>query len=91
MIQCCGLALAFHKFGQYTFQLSFLSGGQENTVQKTLPISLNVKTDIGYSETDFENMAMIGMDAMQRANSTLEDFVSTYLLKRVNFFIWTQF
>lgn len=28
-------------------------------------------------ETDFEDMAMVGLDAMQRANSTLEDFVSS--------------
>ncbi|RVX23239.1 hypothetical protein CK203_000444 [Vitis vinifera] len=49
-------------------------GGQKNIVQNTFPLSHDTKTDIGHSETDFEDMAMIRLDAMQRANSTLEDF-----------------
>lgn len=54
-------------------------GGQKNIVQNTFPLSHDTKTDIGHSETDFEDMAMIRLDAMQRANSTLEDFVLFYV------------
>ncbi|KAL6339068.1 hypothetical protein AAG906_024219 [Vitis piasezkii] len=60
-------------------------GGQKNIVQNTFPLSHDTKTDIGHSETDFEDMAMIGLDAMQRANSTLEDFVSNSLFLRSYF------
>lgn len=69
-------------FEQYTLNLNFLSGGQKNIVQNTFPLSHDTKTDIGHSETDFEDMAMIRLDAMQRANSTLEDFVSNSLFLR---------
>ncbi|XP_034691268.1 uncharacterized protein LOC117918609 isoform X4 [Vitis riparia] len=53
-------------------------GVQKNIVQNTFPLSHDTKTDIGHSETDFEDMAMIRLDAMQRANSTLEDFLDTW-------------
>ncbi|WJZ91638.1 hypothetical protein VitviT2T_010692 [Vitis vinifera] len=55
-------------------------GGQKNIVQNTFPLSHDTKTDIGHSETDFEDMAMIRLDAMQRANSTLEDFCRSYFM-----------
>lgn len=47
----------------YTYQ-HFLSGNCEN------------KSDFGALQTDYEDMAMVGLGAMQDANSTLEDFVS---------------
>ncbi|XP_042971444.1 uncharacterized protein LOC122303642 isoform X2 [Carya illinoinensis] len=34
----------------------------------------------GSLETNFEDMAMVGLDAMQRANSTLEDFCRSYFM-----------
>ncbi|XP_038719030.1 uncharacterized protein LOC120011927 isoform X2 [Tripterygium wilfordii] len=36
--------------------------------------------DCGPLEMDHEHMAMVGLDAMQRANSTLEDFCRSYFM-----------
>lgn len=44
----------------------------EHTLQ---PYSDN-RFDIGSFQNNCGEMAMVGLDAMQRANSTLEDFVS---------------
>lgn len=38
------------------------------------------KADLEASPNDFRDAAMVGLDAMQRANSTMEDFVSNILL-----------
>lgn len=46
----------------------------ENTLQ---PYCDN-KLDLGSSQNYCGEMAMVGLDAMQRANSTLEDFVSAW-------------
>lgn len=38
------------------------------------------KAGIEASPNDFQDVAMVGLDAMQRANSTLEDFMRSYLM-----------
>ncbi|XP_058179566.1 uncharacterized protein LOC131298228 isoform X2 [Rhododendron vialii] len=38
------------------------------------------KSDFGALQTDYEDMAMVGLGAMQDANSTLEDFCRSYFM-----------
>lgn len=54
----------------------------ETTLQ---PYSDN-KLDFGSSMNYCGEMAMVGLDAMQRANSTLEDFVSVWF----KFFLFVE-
>ncbi|KAM5577189.1 hypothetical protein ABKV19_007837 [Rosa sericea] len=50
-------------------------GYEENCVENSLPLDFGHKSESGPLQTDFEEIAMVGLDAMQRANSTLEDFL----------------
>ena len=50
---------------------------QQQTVEEPLLLKCERKSDSHPLQTNFEEIAMVGMDAMQRANSTLEDFVSS--------------
>lgn len=45
-------------------------------MENTLQPYCDDKLDFGFSQNYCGEMAMVGLDAMQRANSTLEDFVS---------------
>ena len=38
------------------------------------------KVGAGSLQTDYEDMSMVGLGAMQDANSTLEDFVSYFVI-----------
>lgn len=56
----------------------FLAGNEQ--IKNTVPLQCDHKASFGSMESESEDMAMIGLDAMQRANSTLEDFVSNIVL-----------
>ncbi|XP_062149395.1 uncharacterized protein LOC133858003 isoform X2 [Alnus glutinosa] len=51
-----------------------------NFVDNSLQLDCDNKKDAGLLQTNFEDMAMVGFDAMQRANSTLEDFCRSYFM-----------
>jgi hypothetical protein len=55
------------------------AGPYQDFVDDSLGLDCENKTHAGLWQTNFEGMAMVELDAMQRANSTLEDFVSTCL------------
>ncbi|KAM5577188.1 hypothetical protein ABKV19_007837 [Rosa sericea] len=55
-------------------------GYEENCVENSLPLDFGHKSESGPLQTDFEEIAMVGLDAMQRANSTLEDFCRSYFM-----------
>jgi hypothetical protein len=59
------------------------TGCCRNFVDNSLQLDCDNKKDAGLLQTNFEDMAMVGLDAMQRANSTLEDFVSSCFLLRI--------
>lgn len=54
----------------------FPTGYEENYVENALLLDFGHKPESGQLQTNSEEIAMVGLDAMQRANSTLEDFVS---------------
>ena len=56
------------------------AGPCQNVVDNSMQLDCENETYSGMLQTNFEGMAVVGLDAMQRANSTLEDFVSTCLL-----------
>lgn len=56
----------------------FSIGYQQDTDEKSLLLKSEHKSDSHPSQMHFEEKATVGMDAMQRANSTLEDFVSRW-------------
>ncbi|KAK3419016.1 hypothetical protein EUGRSUZ_H04751 [Eucalyptus grandis] len=51
----------------------------ENKDSKYVQSELNKKTDCAL-QTEFHNVAVIGLNAMERANSTLEDFCRSYFM-----------
>jgi len=52
-------------------------------------INLDNKLNLHLPEVNkYENMAKIGLDCMQRANSTLEDFVSNSLCYTLRYSSW---
>ncbi|OUZ99616.1 hypothetical protein BVC80_9061g43 [Macleaya cordata] len=53
---------------------------QQNCVERPTEIYLERKSDLDALGGDIEDMAMVGLDAMQRANSTLEDFCRFYFM-----------
>ncbi|KAF3439260.1 hypothetical protein FNV43_RR17536 [Rhamnella rubrinervis] len=55
-------------------------GYQQQTVENPLLLKCEYKSDSHPSQTNFEEIAMVGLDAMQRANSTLEDFCRSYFM-----------
>lgn len=57
------------------------AGYEENLVETTAWFHHDKKTDNVSQETNSENMPTVGLEAMQRANSTLEDFVSNFLFQ----------
>lgn len=57
----------------------FSVGFQQHIVEKDLQLNCVDKSDSEELQSNYEELAMIGLDAMQRANSTLEDFVSVSL------------
>lgn len=67
----------FAKIIEFYWNL-FLIGFQKSCVG-SFPSPVSDRKDNGLKKKDFEDMAVVGLDAMQRANSTLEDFVS-YLI-----------
>lgn len=57
------------------FHFNFHLGFEQNLVGSSL-LSCNQVKENNLSQSYDENMAMVGLDSMQKANSTLEDFVS---------------
>jgi hypothetical protein len=55
--------------GSFLEEASLLFNREEAVLQTESKLIAN-------SNSDLEDMALVGLDAMQRANSTLEDFVS---------------
>ncbi|PON90914.1 ATP synthase subunit B [Trema orientale] len=55
-------------------------GSQQHNVGEEFQINCVDKSDSYLLHSDFEEMAMIGLDSMQRANSTLEDFCRSYFM-----------
>jgi hypothetical protein len=49
------------------------AGRCQNFVDNPLQLDCDNKEDAGLLQTNFEDTALVGLDAMQRANSTLED------------------
>lgn len=70
-----------HKFFVLGYIMNFYSfaGFQRHIVGEDLQLSHVDHSDSDLLQSNFEEMAVIGLDAMQRANSTLEDFVSSSL------------
>jgi len=56
------------------------AGPCQNVVDNSMQLDCENETYSGMLQTNFEGMAVVGLDAMQRANSTLEDFVSTFFI-----------
>ncbi|XP_059433224.1 uncharacterized protein LOC132166431 isoform X2 [Corylus avellana] len=56
------------------------NGCCRNFVDNPLQLDCDNKEDPGLLQTNFEDMALVGLDAMQRANSTLEDFCRSYFM-----------
>ncbi|KAF2292982.1 hypothetical protein GH714_034570 [Hevea brasiliensis] len=60
-----------------------VSGYRKSCVGNFLPPVSDCKgdrKDNGLKQENFEDMAVVGLDAMQRANSTLEDFCRSYFM-----------
>ncbi|KAK6923780.1 hypothetical protein RJ641_009980 [Dillenia turbinata] len=55
-------------------------GCQPSIVEDTSMTSHDNKSDPGFVQSHFEDLAMVELDAMQRANSTLEDFCRSYFM-----------
>ncbi|XP_057970597.1 uncharacterized protein LOC131159587 isoform X2 [Malania oleifera] len=55
-------------------------GCQQHLIRKHVIPNHEDKIDYDPLQTDFEDIAMVGLDAMQRANSTLEDFCRSYFM-----------
>lgn len=56
------------------------NGCHQNFFDNKLQLDCDNKTNCGLSQTMFEDTAMVGLDAVQRANSTLEDFCRSYFM-----------
>ncbi|XP_028963813.1 uncharacterized protein [Malus domestica] len=54
--------------------------GHGENCENALQFDCGHKLESSSLHTDFEEMAMVGLDAMQRANSTLEDFCRSYFM-----------
>ncbi|XP_075653409.1 uncharacterized protein LOC142623830 isoform X2 [Castanea sativa] len=52
----------------------------QNVVDNSMQLDCENETYSGMLQTNFEGTAMVGLDAMQRANSTLEDFCRSYFM-----------
>ncbi|KAM7523760.1 hypothetical protein LguiA_013662 [Lonicera macranthoides] len=57
---------------------TFAEGNEQ--IENTVPLQCDHKANFGSLESETEDMAMIGLDAVQRANSTLEDFCRSYFM-----------
>ncbi|KAK9285468.1 hypothetical protein L1049_024662 [Liquidambar formosana] len=55
-------------------------GCQQDYDKNISPLHCDEKIDFSSLQTDFGDMAVVGLDAMQRANSTLEDFCRSYYM-----------
>lgn len=64
--------------GECLSQSLFFADNEQ--IENALPLHSHDKPDLAPSLSYFQEAATIGLDAMQRANSTLEDFVSNILL-----------
>ncbi|XP_075653411.1 uncharacterized protein LOC142623830 isoform X4 [Castanea sativa] len=53
------------------------NGPFQNVVDNSMQLDCENETYSGMLQTNFEGTAMVGLDAMQRANSTLEDFLDS--------------
>ncbi|XP_059640314.1 uncharacterized protein LOC132282600 isoform X2 [Cornus florida] len=60
--------------------LLWLGGEGNEQLENTSPLFHDNKVGCASSQSDSEDMAMVGLDAMQRANSTLEDFCRSYFM-----------
>ncbi|KAA8546787.1 hypothetical protein F0562_003216 [Nyssa sinensis] len=49
-------------------------------IENAAPLHCDDKAGCSVLQTDSEDMALVGLDAMQRANSTLEDFCRSYFM-----------
>lgn len=56
------------------------SGCQQNLFGKSLQLSCDQMTYDNLLQNDDKNLAMVGLDSMQDANSTLEDFCRSYFM-----------
>lgn len=55
-------------------------GYEEKSVENALQLACSHKPECSSLDNNSEEMAMVGLDAMQRANSTLEDFCRSYFM-----------
>ncbi|KAJ4950497.1 hypothetical protein NE237_027329 [Protea cynaroides] len=55
-------------------------GFQQDNVEQHTQLCVENNTDLGSWAIDAEDMALVGLDAMRRANSTLEDFCRSYFM-----------
>ncbi|KAH0996148.1 hypothetical protein GBA52_020012 [Prunus armeniaca] len=55
-------------------------GYEEKSVENALQLACSHKPESSSLDNNSEEMAMVGLDAMQRANSTLEDFCRSYFM-----------
>lgn len=67
------IQIVLHIFIALTF--AFFTGYEEKSVENALQLACSHKPESSSLDNNSEEMAMVGLDAMQRANSTLEDFV----------------
>lgn len=68
---------------KYYYVLYFLAGYPRTINENAIPVNINNEAEFDLLQTDNDDMAMIGLGAMERANSTLEDFVSISIFKRL--------
>ncbi|XP_031251685.1 uncharacterized protein LOC116109593 isoform X1 [Pistacia vera] len=53
---------------------------QDGTQQNCIPSSIVEESECDLLPSNYDDRPMVGLDAMQRANSTLEDFCRSYLM-----------
>lgn len=56
----------------------YLAGNQTNLADDAPAITFHDEVDCKFVQSESGYEAMIGLEAMKRANSTLEDFVSSF-------------
>nr|XP_010939680.1 uncharacterized protein LOC105058437 isoform X2 [Elaeis guineensis] len=60
--------------------LFFVTGEDSQQIYVELPSQSYLENEIKFHQSEAEDIPMIGLDAMQRANSTLEDFCRSYFM-----------
>lgn len=72
VFQCCVSLICSLEVALVIYD--FVAGDEE--IQNTSLLCRDDKAGLGQKQMDYEDVALISLDSMERANSTLEDFVS---------------